>query len=69
MGYCLFTVIFKSENSSVESSQVYLTGDAVDFIDYPEGKGPKDALRVLPHVGRGLNYIRGPKYCWCLYSE
>jgi hypothetical protein len=69
MGYCLFTVIFKSDNSSVESSQAYVTGDAVDFIDYPEGKGPKDVVRVLPHIGRESNHINGPKYYWCLYSE
>ena len=69
MGYCLFTVIFKSDNSWVESSQAYVTGDAVDFIDYPEGKGPKDVVRVLPHIGRESNYIDGPEYYWCLYSE
>jgi hypothetical protein len=69
MGYCLFTVIFKSDNSSVQSSQVYVTGNAVDFIEYPEGKGPKDVVRVLAHVGRGSNYLHGPKYYWCLYSE
>jgi hypothetical protein len=69
MGYCLFTVIFKSDNSSEQSSQAYITGDRVDFIEYPEGKGPQDVERVLPHVGRGSNYIHGPKYYWCLYSE
>ena len=55
MGYSLFTVIFKADDSSAQSSQAYVTGDAVDFIDYPEGKGPKDVLRVLPHVGRESN--------------
>ena len=69
MGYSLFTVIFKSDNSSSQSSQAYITGGAVDFIDYPEGKGPKDVFRVLLHVGRESNYIDGPKYYWCLYSE
>jgi len=69
MGYSLFTAIFKSSDSSVQSSQAYVTGGAVDFIDYPEGKGPKDVVRVLPHVGRESNYMHGPKYYWCLYSE
>jgi hypothetical protein len=69
MGYSLFTVIFKSDNSSVQSSQAYVTGGAVDFIDYPEGKGPKDVVRVLPHIGRESNYIHGLNYYWCLYSE
>jgi hypothetical protein len=69
MGYSLFTVIFRSDNSSVQSNQVYVTGDALDFIDYPEGKGPKDVVRVLPHIGRGSNYMHDLKYYWCLYSE
>jgi hypothetical protein len=69
MGYSLFTVIFKSDDSSVQSSQAYVTGGAVDFIDYPEGKGPEHVVRVLPHVGRESNYRHGPKYYWCLYSE
>jgi hypothetical protein len=69
MGYSLFTVIFKSDNSSVQSSQAYVTGGAVDFIDYPEGKGPTDVVRVLPHIGRESKHLDGPKYYWCLYSE
>jgi hypothetical protein len=70
MGYILFTVIFKSDDSSAQSSQAYVTGNGpVDFIDYPEGRGPKDVLRVLPHIGRDSNYLPGPKYYWCLYSE
>lgn len=64
MGYQIFTVIF-----SDDMKQAYLTGNAVDFIEYPEGKSMKDVTNVLPHVGRDQNPQRGPKYYWCLYSK
>jgi len=48
MGYSVFTVIFKDE-----STQAYLTGNAVDFIDCPEGKRKRDIAKVLPSWTRG----------------
>jgi hypothetical protein len=64
MGYTIFTVVFWDL-----SRQAYATGNAVDFIRYPEGKGPKDVLWVLPHRGRNAQPLSCPTYYWCLYSE
>lgn len=63
MGYTIFTVVF-----SDGSRQAYLTGNAVDFIRYPENKGPADVVKVLPHEGRNAETVRTPEYYWCLYS-
>jgi hypothetical protein len=64
MGYTIFTVVF-----SDGQRQAYGTGNAVDFIRYPEGKGPHDVVAVEPHVGRGANPVSSPEWYWCLYSE
>lgn len=72
MGYTVFTVVFKTIIPFLRSRKTYLTGNAVDFIAYPFGKGPKDVVSVLPHVGRrsaSLARQVAPKYYWCLYSE
>ena len=63
MGYTIFTVVF-----SDGSRMACLTGNAVDFIKYPDGKMPSDVTSVLPHVGRE-NAERQPDYCWCIFSE
>jgi hypothetical protein len=65
MGYCIFTVVFKSG-----FRQVYLTGDAgVDFVRYPDGLSKEDVVDVWPHSGRGTAYIEGSKWSWCVFSE
>jgi hypothetical protein len=64
MGYCIFAVVF-----SDGSKQAYVSGNAVDFIEYPEGKGPSNVVGILPHVGRDENPKPAPKYHWCLYAE
>ena len=64
MGYTIFTVVF-----SDGFKQAYVTGNAVDFIRYPEGKGPRDVVGVRPHEGRHAGAARCPEYYWCLYSE
>jgi hypothetical protein len=64
MGYTIFTVVF-----SDGSRQAYVTGNAVDFIRYPEGKGPGDIAKVLPHEGRNAERMNAPQYYWCLYSQ
>jgi hypothetical protein len=64
MGYTIFTVVF-----SDGSRQAYVTGNAVDFIRYPEGMGPADVARVIPHEGREAATIEAPQYHWCLYSK
>ncbi len=64
MGYTIFTVLF-----SDGQRQACVTGNAVDFIRYPDGKGPKDVIGVLPHEGRNAQPIGAPDWYWCLYSE
>lgn len=64
MGYTIFTVVFADG-----SRQAYGGGNAVDFIRYPEGKSPSDAVDVLPHEGRNAEPITRPDYYWCLFSE
>jgi hypothetical protein len=64
MGYTIFTVIFADG-----SRQAYGTGNAVDFIRYPEGKGLSDVVDVLPHEGRNAEPVSSPEYYWCLFSE
>ena len=44
------------------------TGNAVDFIQYPHGKGPNDVAAVLPHEGRNAQPVAAPDWYWCLYS-
>ena len=65
MGYTVFTVSF-----SDGSHQAYVTGNAIDFIEYPDGQTPATVVDVLPHVGRAdPNQRNGPDYFWCLYSD
>lgn len=64
MGYTVFTVLFNDG-----TDQAYLTGNAVDFIHYPYGKGLKDVDSVRPHVGQHSDCRIGPNYSWCLFSE
>ena len=64
MGYMIFTVVF-----SDGERQACVAGNAVDFINYPNGKGPVEVVAVLPHVGRGGEMVRAPEWYWCLYSE
>jgi hypothetical protein len=64
MGYCIFTVLFDDGTCLPIAS-----GNAVDFIDYPQGEGPANVVDVIPHEGRGEPDLRSaPKYYWCLYS-
>lgn len=65
MGYCVFTVVFDDG-----LRLPFVSGNAVDFIEYPPGKGPCNAVDVLPHVGRNEPDLRkAPEYYWCLYSD
>jgi hypothetical protein len=64
MGYTIFTVRF-ADGSSIAVG----TGNAVDFIDYPEGQSPETVVGVLPNVGRNDPHLRsGPEYSWCLFE-
>lgn len=64
MGYTIFTVVFADG-----SRQAYGTGNAVDFIRYPDGKGQSDVVGVLPHEGRNAEPVSSPEYYWCLFAE
>jgi hypothetical protein len=64
MGYTIFTVVFADG-----SRQAYGTGNAVDFIRYPEGKGQSDVIDVVPHEGRSAEPVGSPDYYWCLFSD
>ena len=65
MGYTIFTVVFADG-----LRQACVTGNAVDFIHYPVGKGPADVVGVLPHEGRrDESLVKAPEWYWCLYSE
>jgi hypothetical protein len=65
MGYTIFTVVFADG-----VRQACATGNAVDFIQYPIGKGPKDVVAVIPHEGRrDASLAKSPQWYWCLYSE
>lgn len=65
MRYTIFTVVFADG-----MRQAYATGNAVDFIRYPIGKGPKDVAAVIPHEGiRDDSLANSPEWYWCLFSE
>ena len=64
MGYTIFTLLFANGER-----QACFTGNAVDFICYPDGQGPNSVVAVLPHEGRDAKPVKGPDWYWCLYSE
>lgn len=65
MGYTVFTVLFADG-----TKQACLTGNAVDFIRYPEGQTQKDVVAVRAHEGRrDDSLVKAPEWYWCLYSE
>jgi len=65
MGYCVFTLVF-----SDDTTQAYITGNAVDFVPLPSGKVARDIVDVFPHKGRQAeNQMHGLRYYWCIYSD
>ncbi len=64
MGYTVFVVEFTDG-----TRQACITGNAVDFIQYPMGRGSGDVVAVHPHAGREMELIHAPHWYWCLYSE
>ena len=68
MGYSIFTVHLRDGRTVP-----FLTGNAVDFPDWPAGIEPAEAVSVEPHVGRdqlreGDSGGSSLGYVWCLYS-
>lgn len=65
MGYTVFTVVFADG-----VRQACESGNTIDFIRYPLGKGPKEVVAVIAHEARrGDPLVRAPEWYWCLYSE
>jgi hypothetical protein len=68
MGYFIFTLVLKNGRRLP-----FLTGNAVDFPDWPEGVSSGEVVGVEPHVGRDeLSSMGAPtrsaEYLWCLYG-
>jgi hypothetical protein len=68
MGYRIFTVHLRDGGSIP-----FLTGNAVDFPDWPVNVDPLNAVGVEPHVGREFfvepgHGRRDALYLWCLYG-
>ena len=71
MGYCIFTLVLKDGRKLP-----YLTGGAVDFVNWPPNVEPEMVAEILPHQGKEIFeqreadfYMQGAKYYWCLYSN
>lgn len=64
MGYSVFTLRFKDG-----TSQAYIGGNAVDFVEYPPGKSTADIASIVPHEGRDQNPRQLPAYVWCLHGS
>lgn len=60
MGGCLFTLVF-----SRWRRRKYLTGNFVDFLEFPWGTHPSDVKEVILH--RGASRVsRVPECKWCV---
>ena len=63
MGYWVFTVVFSwfRRREYVQSF--------VDFIEYPDGKGPDDVKKVIPHKGRReVGSVSSLEVYWCVFD-
>jgi hypothetical protein len=54
MGYAIFTVVLRDGRTIP-----FLTGNAIDFPDWPADVVPSDAVAVRPHVGREHFQVAG----------
>ena len=67
MGYEIFTMKLTDG-----TSHVFITGNIVDFPDYPVGHDCRDVVDVFPHQGREESkrgYRRGRDFRWCFYVK
>jgi hypothetical protein len=65
MGYEIFKMKMRDG-----TSHVVVTGNIVDFPDFPEGYEAKDVLDVYPHQGREESqrgYRQARPFEWCFY--
>ena len=64
MGYVAFEIIYSDGSKSA-----HISGNALDFVELPNGKAMSDVSDVIPHAGRtSQSHIHSPKYQWCLFS-
>lgn len=64
MGYAIFTLCF-----SDGSRAAYCSGNAVDFVIYPEGKSAADVIDIIPHEGKeDPNLHQAPDHRWCIFG-
>jgi hypothetical protein len=64
MGYCVFKLVMKN-GQTLDC----LTGNAVDFLEWPEHFGPEDVADVVPGAGSRRNPAIGTaSYSWALYD-
>jgi hypothetical protein len=64
MGYCVFTVTFRFGRR-----RTYISGNLVDFINYPLGTSPKTVTAVEPHDRQVVGATPTPDYYWGLYGH
>jgi hypothetical protein len=67
MGYEIFRLKMKDR-----TSHIFVTGNIVDFPDYPDGYEGKDVKAVYPHEGREESkhgYRQGRTFEWCFYVK
>jgi len=71
MGYCIFTLELRDRRRLP-----YVTGNALDWVDFPPDVTPADVVRVHPGEGREhftgrhqAPHTQGAPYFWCLYSD
>lgn len=65
MGYTVFTVLFRDG-----ATMAVGTGNAVDFVDYPEGQSSETVVDVVSHAGRDDPRLqKAPDYFWCLFER
>lgn len=63
MGYCVFKIVY-DDGTELDVA----TGNAVDFVPSPDGLNTANVVDVLPHEGSRDQFVKGPKYYWCLYE-
>lgn len=65
MGYCAYSVRLRSGDKLH-----FVTGNAVDFPQWPDGISPDDVESVVPHdrgMGQAGAPLSGANYYWSLY--
>jgi hypothetical protein len=64
MGYVGYEIEFTDG-----TRQAYLTGNGLDFVELPQGKGVGDIVKVWPHEGLRKSPRQTPNFAWCLYGK